>query len=386
MLSRIRRFSLKPLIMPPERKKILHVITGLDIGGAEMNLTRMLPALEQSHTNVVCCLMDRGPASDLLDDHSIPVIHLGAKKSITDFIKPSVVWRFREIIKHEKPDVIITYLIHADLFGRFWGRVFGVHKVLCWNRGSLLQWQWLSFFDRLSSFLVDGYIFQTEAMRKEISHQQHIPANKTQVIPNSVDLLALLPQSNRAATLYSAGVSDPTLPTLICIANLRQGKGHPVLLRAFEEVMRESGPANLLIVGEGEQRPLLETLARGQESAPHIFFLGHQKNIPALLAASDIFVLPTFYEGMSNAILEAMLMERAVVTTDIPVNHDIIRTGFSGLLVAVRDEQQLAEALEHLIAHPDERLRMAKNGRSFVEQTCAPEKIAAQLSNLISSL
>lgn len=365
------------------RKKVLHIITGMEVGGAEMNLVRLIPALNVYHDNIVCCLTTEGPVSALLREQGIPLVHLGAKKTIIDFLRPSLIRKFRTLIRHEKPDLIITYLIHADLFGRFWGKFFDVPRIFSWNRGSLLGWQWLSFFDRLTSFLVDCYIFQTQAMRTEISKVQHIPIAKTMVIANVVNFNSDSNPVNRQELLRGLGISHPSFPTIICVANLRKGKGHPVLIRAFTETLKKTGPANLLIVGEGEQRPLLEALAQQSTAAHSIFFLGHQSNVPALLQASDIFVLPTFYEGMSNAILEALLSGCPVITTDIPVNRDVIKDGHSGLLVPVRNISLLATALETLILSPERRQSLQEAGRTFVQTTCAPDVIAKKLSGLI---
>lgn len=368
-----------------ERKKILHIITGLDVGGAEINLSRLLPELQKEYENVVCCLTIQGPVSKILKEQGIKVYYLEATKTILDFLKPSVIWRFYRLVKEIRPDRAITYLIHADLFGRFWGKLFGIPQVLCWHRGSLLQWQWLRTFDRLSSFLVNTYIFQTEAARIENERLLCLPRQKTAVIPNSV----FIPDGgsgDRYATLLSLGVAHPQDTTLICVSNLRKGKGHPILFRAFEKLFTNShGRVNLLIVGDGEQRPFLETLRAQMNAKERIYLVGHQNNVPALLTSSDIFVLPTFYEGMSNAILEAMALSCAVISTDIEVNREILVNDQSGILVPVKDAQALAIALGDLVQHPEKRLFLSNNAKIFIQSQCSPDVVAKKISDIILS-
>jgi len=363
-----------------KRITILHLITGLETGGAEMNLVRLLPALEQHARNIVCCLTSEGPVSRLLREENIPVIHLGTRKSLFDFFSPKVLRAFRTLLRTEKPDAIITYLIHADLFGRIWGRLFGARSIFCSNRGSLLGWQWLSSIDRLTSFLVTGYLFQTHAMRDAIVSQQRIPFEKTFVIPNALDPIdANETEVHRAGILQSVNVTDPSIPTILCVANLRKGKGHTTLLRAHEALWRTFGPTNLLIVGDGEQRPILETLAAQSSARKNIFFLGYRSDIPQFLHASNCFVLPTHYEGMSNAILEALSAGIPVVTTDIPVNREVIRDGISGLLIPVGNEEKLTKAIESILRDPKKCESLVRQGKQFIQNTCHSERVARRL-------
>lgn len=366
------------------RITILHLITGLETGGAEMNLVRLLPALEQHARNIVCCLTGEGPISQLLRKKNIPVIHLGARRSVFNFFSPKILRTFRTLIHTEKPDVMITYLVHADLFGRVWGRIFGVKNIFCSNRGSLLGWQWLSSIDRITSFLVTGYLFQTRAMCNMVAKKQHILSEKTCIIPNAVDLADIDKQeTDRSATLQS--MPNPSLPTIICVANLRKGKGHVTLLRAHERLSASFGPINLLIVGDGDQCPILEALATQSNARKNVFFLGYRSDIPQLLRASDCFVLPTHYEGMSNAILEAITAGVPVVTTDIPVNREVIRDGISGLLVPIGNEEKLTEAIELILRNPKRSASFVKKGQQFIQDTCRPEKVAKKLFEHIQS-
>jgi hypothetical protein len=109
-----------------QKKKILHLISGLDIGGTETQLLRVLPELQIYHENYVCCVRGHGPIGKQLEKKGVPVQYLEFK-NILDL---GVIYRFYKSIEKIQPDILVTYLIHADLYGRVFGRLFGVKKIV----------------------------------------------------------------------------------------------------------------------------------------------------------------------------------------------------------------------------------------------------------------
>ncbi len=348
------------------KKRILHIITGLEVGGAETNLSRLIPSLEKTFENRICCLIGRGPMGKIFADKNIPVYYLDIN-NVFDFFNPFVVLKFRKIIKEFKPDIIATYLIHSDLFGRIWGRFFGVKKIICNHRGSLLQWEWLSFLDKITSFLVTKYVFQTLSAKKEISRRLNIEPKKTTVIPNVINLEDFEFEIDNSKKSKELGIPEENL-NIVSVSNLRKGKGHKYLLGAFDRVYRQGHEnMNLLIVGDGDQRPILEKQAKICESGDHIYFLGRRSDVLEILKICDIFVLPTFAEGMSNAIMEAMASKLAVITTDIDVNKDLIKNNYSGILVPVKNSDVIAENITKLLKNPEERTRLGENAYNEIK-------------------
>ena len=136
------------------KKKILHLITGLEIGGAEMMLLKTLPRMQEDFDNRVCCIRGHGPIGKKLEKAGVPVYYLNLK-NIFDL---GIILRFKKIIKEFQPKILVTYLIHADLFGRIFGRIFGIKKITCSVRVKLVQWKYfpLLIIDGLTSFLVNN--------------------------------------------------------------------------------------------------------------------------------------------------------------------------------------------------------------------------------------
>lgn len=368
-----------------KRKKILHIITGLEVGGAETNLSRIVPALEVDFENRILCLIGHGPMAKKFEKKNIPLYYLDIK-SVLDFINPKKLWQFRKIVKEFCPDVIETYLIHSDIFGRIWGRFFSVKKIICNHRGSLLQWEWLLFIDRLTSFLVTKYVFQTPSAQKEISKKLKINIKETAVIPNVIDLGDFQLEIDKNQKIEELGIKKGNI-NILSVSNLRKGKGHQYLIEAFNNVYKKGyNNVNLVIVGDGDQRPILENQAGISHAKDNIFFLGRRSDVLPILAVSDIFVLPTFYEGMSNAIMEAMATGLAIITTDIDVNKDLVNHNYSGLLVPPGNSEKIEEYLIELINNEELKKKLGTNAKCETKEKYSLPVITQKISTLINEV
>lgn len=367
------------------RKKVLHIITGLEVGGAETNLARVMPRLEENFENRICCLIGRGLMRKKFEKNNIPVYYLDIK-GLFDFFNPFVILRFKKIIKEFKPDIIETYLIHSDLFGRIWGRFFSIKKIICNHRGSLLQWKWLAFFDRITSFLVTKYVFQTPSAQKEILRKFNLKKDKTEVVPNVINLDDFEFTIDKNEKLKELGIKSEGI-NIVSVSNLRIGKGQKYLIEAFEKIYKEGYKnINLLIIGDGDQKGALENQANSCFSKNKIYFLGKRSDVLEILKIGDIFVLPTFYEGMSNAIMEAMASGLGIITTDIDVNKDLIENNYSGILVPVKNSQKISEGLEKLIKDPEERKSLGENAYQEIKEKYSLDIVYQKIATLIESL
>jgi glycosyltransferase involved in cell wall biosynthesis len=330
--------------MVQKKRKVLHFITGLEVGGAETMLLKTLPHLEGTFTNAVCCIKGRGLIGKKLIAAGIPVFYL----DLSSPFDIGAIFRFHKIIKAFKPSILVTYLIHADLFGRVFGRIFGVKKIICSQRGALLQWEFLRIIDRLTKNLVTQYIVQTPTAQKELSAKLHLPKEKFTIIPNGIDTDFFDNLKPNPVLRESLGIKQADT-VIICVANLYINKGHKYLLEAFEEVFRQYPNTHLILAGEGPERENITSQIDSYTSKSNIHLLGRRSDIPELLKISHIFALPTFYEGMSNAIQEAMASSLAIISTDISENKDLLTKGIDCLLVPVKDSEALKRALLELL-------------------------------------
>ncbi|QQS20620.1 MAG: glycosyltransferase [Candidatus Moraniibacteriota bacterium] len=331
------------------RPKILHLITGLGTGGAEESLLKILPNLEDRFENRVCCIRGRGPTAQKLQKAGIPV-------SFLDLRNPGdlrILFRFQKIVQEFHPSLLVTYLIHADIFGRIMGRCFGIPKILSSRRGFYKNWKSLSWFDRMTAPLADSFFVQTEYARQVLHTEFKIPKEKINVIPNAVDTERFSGSEIYRTDMLREALRIPKHHiVIICVATLKTGKGYPELFSVFEKLFLKNPSLTLVVVGDGPERSTYHHQIEKFQSRPQILFLGERSDIPELLAMSDIFLLPTHSEGMSNALLEAMSSSLPVITTDIEVNREVIEENVSGLLVPVKNEDALEKAARLLIDDP----------------------------------
>jgi glycosyltransferase involved in cell wall biosynthesis len=346
-----------------QKKKILHLISGLEVGGTETQLLRILPELQKYHENAVCCVRGHGPIGFELEKKSIPVYYLDFK----GFLDLLIIKRFYSVIKEFRPNILTTYLIHADLYGRIFGRLFGIKKIVSSKRGALLQWEWLAKFDRMTKFMVSRYLVQTKTAREEWMGRLGLSKDNFTIIPNGIDTKLFSPNINKPDKLRGLDI-NPESFVITCVARLRRGKGHKFLLESFENIFKKHKNTTLLLVGDGEREEELRKQIKNYTSKNNIFFLGNRNDIPEILAISDIFVLPTEAEGMSNAIIEAMAAGIPIITTDIPENKELIKNSEMGILIPTQDIKEIQKNSSLLLNNADLRKRLGGNARSEIKK------------------
>ena len=169
---------------------------------------------------------------------------------------------------------------------------------------------------------------QTEVSKKELIRRLRLPAEKIIVVPNAIDTTEFEFKTNKEKQKESLGLVANNI-IITCISKLRRGKGHEYLLEAFEQLFccskqNKEYPTDkqfkLLIVGDGEQKEKLLEQAKNYKSKQNILFLGNRDDVKEILHITDIFILPTLGEGMSNALMEAMASGLPIITTNIPEN------------------------------------------------------------------
>jgi glycosyltransferase involved in cell wall biosynthesis len=172
---------------------------------------------------------------------------------------------------------------------------------------------------------------------------------------------------------------------LVCaVGNLIERKGHAFLINALADVTAAApdAPWHLAIAGEGVERPTLERLARERGVVDRVHLLGHRKDVADVLAASDIFVMPSLWEGLPLAVLEAMFAGTAVVASGISGIPEAIVSEESGLLVPPGAVPPLADALKRLVHDGALRRRLAEAGRARARELFTVGAMTAQYESL----
>jgi glycosyltransferase involved in cell wall biosynthesis len=205
-----------------------------------------------------------------------------------------------------------------------------------------------------------------------------VPSEKLALIENATDLARFGPQVEPAAAKERLGL-DPDRPVVGFAGRLTRQKGPEVLLRAAGLVRQSGYDAQFLLVGEGELQGTLRGMVAEHGLEDHVRFTGYQSDIGPPLAAMDIFVLPSLYEGLPYSLMEAMAAGRAVVATRVGGNCDLIQEGETGLLFAPGDVAALATLLLRLLSDPGERGRLGEMAAAAARSRPTPEQMTGQV-------
>jgi glycosyltransferase involved in cell wall biosynthesis len=219
--------------------------------------------------------------------------------------------------------------------------------------------------DRLVARLVDRVIAVSEAARTFLVRGKGYPAGKITVVPNGRDLSVFRPGVAREAARKELGL-DRTVPLVGVVGRLETQKGHAHLFDAWPSVVGEFPDARLLVVGDGTLREPLQARAQAAGMADSIIFAGFRADVPRLLDAMDVLVLPSLYEGMPLTAIEASAMARPVVASAVDGTPEVVRDGRTGRLVPPGAPAPLANALRDLLRDPDTARRMGQAGRDWV--------------------
>lgn len=354
--------ALEPMAL---RKKIIHLVPTLERGGSEMSQLRMLPYLNDEIESIFITLKQEGSLAPKFREKDIAVMAIN-QKGIWD-LKAYV--RLFKLIRLLQSDLIVTHLIYADIVGRFFVQWITRTKVissLATTYNFPTYWP-ARLFERLTKYLAQGYIANAEIVKTTYIEKLGVSPEKIHVLTTGMDLnlFQSLTPNPRLRTELEVSEQDVVI---ICVANLHINKGHRYLLEAFEELFTKHRHIRLLLVGDGTERKNLEAQCQNYHSRSHIQFLGKRSDVPDLLALSNIFSLPTFFEGMCNAIMEGMAMGLPIVTTHIPENQELVTHGKNGLLVPVKDTSSLRTALEQLIQDKHLRETMGQAAQKSMQE------------------
>jgi glycosyltransferase involved in cell wall biosynthesis len=219
----------------------------------------------------------------------------------------------------------------------------------------------------------------SEDTRRHLVRALGIPDARIRTVLNGVPEMV----GNRQALRHELGLDDDEV-LITAVGNLIERKGHAFLIRALALVAARVPDANwrLAIAGEGVERPHLEALIRDTGVADKVHLLGHRRDIADVLAASGVFVMPSIWEGLPLAVLEAMFAGTAVIASGISGIPEAITDGVTGLLVPPGEVEPLADALQSLITDGTRRKRIGDAARTRARDQFSVGTMTAQYEAL----
>lgn len=362
--------------------RILLAINNLARGGAERQLVELANGLDPTRfAPSVACVVEGGPLAQELAARQIPL-------SIFDARGLGGLLSFVQHTRRLAPDIVHSFLFGSNIIGSFAATIAGVPIVITSRRS-------LGFFkdgrphydllQRVANRFTDVVVANAEAVRIDTIGREGLDPRRVRVIRNGVDLARFSGAADTSATRAAlrGGVGGDG-PLVVVVANLIPYKGLEYFIEAWREVLRRMPDACAVVVGEGPARGELEE--RSADVARKLRFVGSRDDVPAILAASDLVVQSSLYEGFPNAVLEAMAAGRPIVATDVGGTVEAVVQERTGLLVPPRDSAALAGAMLHLLTDRAVAQRFGQAGRERVEAEFSVPQMVAKYEDLYTSL
>jgi sugar transferase (PEP-CTERM/EpsH1 system associated) len=377
------------------RKRILHVVHSLEVGGLENGLVNLINRLDpERFEHSVCCLTKSGKIAERIASAGVKIVELNLPAGQFRFPLFRLAGLFREISPH---------IVHS----RGWATVDATFAARLVRRAAIIHGEhgrdlvdkdgdnWKrNQIRRLVGLNVSRYVVVCDFFRSWLTQSCRVPAQKIVHIPNGVDAKKFHPKNGCvadedgiSATAWRRSLDiSPDAVILGSIGRLDPVKDFPTLLKGFAEIRRQRPHAVLAIVGDGPIRADLNRIGDEQGLGQSVKWLGERRDIPALLRHFDLFVQTSVFEGMSNTILEAMATGLPIVATDTGGNSELVKNGQNGTLIPVADVSALVGAVGAYLQSPALRTQHGLESRRRVEVDFDLSLMATRYADLYESV
>lgn len=351
---------------PARPVHVCHLFPSLPLHGAENHFLKLCRNLDPAEIRTsVVVLVERGELACDFEALGIPVT-LVKKKSRYDL---SVVLRLREHLRRGAFDIVHTHLFTAN----FWGRlaalglppivVSSAHNVVPKERPALVRVE--NLLDRLLSRKTTAIFCVTGQVMQSMKADAGLPRHKLVTIENGLPFPEKSGRSKASArTMLDLPVEARVMAV---IGRFSTQKNHGGFLEALETVAKDHPDAVVLFVGEGELEPSVREQVAARNLTGHVRFLGQRRDIPEILEALDLLVVPSLWEGLPNVLLEAMAAGVPVVATAVGGIPDVLTHEKTGV-ICTPEPGSLSQAIGWALSHPGEMERMAGAGSILIRE------------------
>ncbi|MEE8466961.1 MAG: glycosyltransferase [Planctomycetota bacterium] len=331
--------------------RIVHVDPERSCSGGEVQVFLLMEGLrERGHACSLACVPDGAPEREALE-RGFETFAIPMRSDLDLFAVP----RLRRAIQTAQADLVHLHTGRANWLGGMAARLAGRPAISTRRMDRRVKRNWRT------RWIYGSLVRRTAAISPAVERRLHdagVPPDRTRLIWSSIDPAALAPAKSRESVRTELNVA-PDEVLLLAAGALVPRKGLDVLLEALP---RLSANVRLCIAGEGPEREVLEALAAASAVEGRVRLLGRREDLPDLLAACDLFVMPSRAEGLGIAALEAMAAGRAVVASRVGGLGELVLDGVTGRLVPPDDVDALSAALAALCADRGLRARYGEAG------------------------
>ncbi|HUI06866.1 MAG TPA: glycosyltransferase [Verrucomicrobiae bacterium] len=343
--------------------RVLYLVQGLGVGGAEKQLLYLLRTLDRSRVApTLAAFRAGGGLRPAFEAAGVPVFDLDIEFPIARIRNLSPVLRFLRWMQAERFDVLHAWLYHANILGVVLGRRAGIPTIILSERDiGYFHGRRHRLAGRLAYPRATYVTANTPPVVETLLRNRMARQTQIMMIPNGVALPAHDPTDSEIAETRRKFALAGDGPVIASVGRFASIKGHKHFIAAAPAVLTRFPQATFALAGEGECLAELQQQSRDLGIEQHVRFVGHVEDVAGFLAAVDVFVLPSLSEGLANALMEAMAMARPIVATAVGGNCELLEHERSGLLVPPGDPVTMADAIVTLLA---DRVRARALGRA----------------------
>ncbi|MCH7412393.1 glycosyltransferase [Belliella sp. R4-6] len=362
--------------------KILFIQDTLINAGAEKSLLQILPFFSKEIDFKVVYLY---PRHDLRKEYlsaGIPLEFLDLEGKY-DFWKGY--FRLKKLVEKEQPDLLVSSLLRSNLLCRLLSRFSGIpligtfvndsyseHRLAAKKGTQLWKFKFFWSLDRMTAGIPKLYISNSRYIAESHVRTLGVPLSKSIVV-----------YRGRAVPMQVWESRQGDVFRFISYGRLLQVKGFGELIEAFGKVNEKYPKSSLVIYGEGNQRSELEKLIEQLGLKDKVSLPGVISNVTEKLFDADCFVFPSWYEGFSGALVEAMMSGIPIIASDIPMNLEAVKADQSALVYPVKDVGVLAAKMMEAIAEPDKMKKLGQLAREEATQSFEISKIAQEYEKVL---
>ncbi len=334
--------------------RVVHIVKVTGIAGAERHLLMLLTGLRTRDIDarIIVLVEPDKPVDDFIEalqERDIPAQRL----VIHHDLDVTLYWRLYRALRELKPDIVHTHLWHADFFGIMAARFALFNRIISsrHNDDAFRHQAVIRFANRILWWLTSAGIAISDAIRQFSIDVEKVPPEKIHTVrygmeydPSTVD------RQVASQTIHQELNLPVDAPLVGMVCRLTEQKGIQYGLRAFARIVPDFPQAQFLIAGDGPLRDELQTEVQALDITEQVHFLGWRNDIPTLMGAFDVFLMPSLWEGFGLVMLEAMAQQTPIIGSAVSAIPEVIADGETGFLVPPRDVEALAGAL-YLLLH-----------------------------------
>lgn len=366
----------------PDKLNVLFIIKPARVAGAEMVLVNAASRLNPERFRVICGLLT--PDVEGLIPAQLPTINFNLP-GLNGWVWLRFFFHLCWVLRRRRIDLIHVNSYVPGNFARLAAILMRVPLIIDHWHGMPHLSRKRRIICRLLGRGTDLSLAVSRKVRDELVAQCSLDAARVRVVPNGVDWACFQGGRPRGEVRRDLGLPEAA-PVVGLVARLEHwGKGHRELFAALAQLAPEH-PCHALMVGGGRREPEVRQLAADLGLQEVVHFLGNRRDIPDLLHALDIFVLPSHSEGVSLALLEAMAAGLPVIASAVGGLPEVVTDGENGLLIPPQDPEALARALERLLSDPAWAKKLGENARKHVKENFSLDRLGREINEIYAEL